>query len=71
MKFNFWLEYKKGWDNTVADVLSQITTCLSPEAVWSILDEVTLGATQRAEGCDPSMVEGNHNIEAEVCIAAG
>ena len=30
-KFNFQLEYQKGWDNTVADVLSQITTCLSPE----------------------------------------
>ena len=70
-KFNFWLEYQKGWDNTVADMLSQITTHLSPEAVQSILDGVTLGATQRAEGCDPAMVEGDHNIEKEVCVAAG
>ena len=29
-KFNFWLEYQKGRDNTVADVLSQITTHLGP-----------------------------------------
>ena len=31
--FNFKLGYQKGWDNTVADVLSQITTHLSPKAV--------------------------------------
>ena len=37
----------------------------------SILDGVTLGATQRSEGCDPAMVEGDHNIETEVCVAAG
>ena len=32
-KFDFQLEYQKGQDNTVADVLSQITTCLSLEAM--------------------------------------
>ena len=32
-KFNFQLEYQKGQDNTVEDVLSQITTHLGPEAV--------------------------------------
>ena len=42
-KFNFQLEYQKGWDNTIADALSQITTWLDPEAVQSILDGVTLG----------------------------
>ena len=36
----------------------------------SILDGVTLGATQRAEGDDPAMVEGDHNLEKEVCVAA-
>ena len=39
--------------------------------MWSVLDGVTLGATQRAEGCDPAMVEGYHNIETEVCVTAG
>ena len=33
----------------VADMLNQITTCLGLEAMQSILDGVTLGATQRAE----------------------
>ena len=50
----------------MADVLSQITTCLGPEAVQSILDGVTLGATQRAEGEDPAMVEGDQEKEKEV-----
>ena len=37
----------------------------------SILDGVTLGAMQRAEGDDPAMVEGDHEIEKEVCVATG
>ena len=55
----------------MADVLSQITTCLGPEAMQSILDGVTLGAIQRAEGDDPAIVEGDHDIEKEVCAIAG
>ena len=55
----------------VADVLSQITTHLSLEAMQSILDGVTLGAAQRAEGDNPAMVEGDHNIEKEVHATAG
>ena len=70
-KFNFWLEYQKGQDNTVADMLTRITTCLGPEAMQSILDGVTLGATQRAEGDDPAMVEGDHDIEKEVHVTTG
>ena len=61
-KFNFWLEYQKGQDNTMADMLSQITTCLGLDAVQSILEGVILGAALRAEGCDPAMVECVHNI---------
>ena len=63
VKFDNQLEYQKGWDNTVADMLSWITTCLGPEAMQSVLDGVTLDAAQRAEGDDPAMVEGDHNIE--------
>ena len=71
MRFNFQLEYQKGWYNTVVDVLSQITTCLGQEAVQSILDGVTLDDTQRTEGYDPAVVEGDHNIETGVHVAAG
>ena len=55
----------------MADVLSQITTCLGLEAVQYILDGVTIGATQRAEGDDPAIVDGDHEIEKEVCVATG
>ena len=40
--FDFELEYQKGHDNTVADILSQVTTQLNPETVKSILDGLTL-----------------------------
>ena len=70
VRFNFQLEYQKGWDNTVADILSWITTHLNLKAVRSILDEVTLGAAHRAEGYDPAVVEGDHGMEKEVCVTA-
>ena len=62
-RINFLLEYQKGWGNTILDAVSLITTRLSPKAVQSILDGVTLGMAHRAEGHDPSMVEGDHDIE--------
>ena len=55
----------------VADVLSQITTHLGPEAIQSILDGATLGATQRAEREDLAMVEGDQEKEKEVQVTAG
>ena len=70
-RFNFQLEYQKGWDNTVTDMLSQITTLLSLETIRSILDGVTLGATHRAESYDLAMVEGDNGLEKEVHVAAG
>ena len=45
----------------MADVLSQITTHLGLEAVQSVLDGVTSGAAQRAEGDDPAVDEGDHD----------
>ena len=70
-RFNFQLEYQKGQDNTVADVLSQITTCLSMEAMQSVLGGVTLGTTHRAEGYDPAVVESDCGMEKEVCVTMG
>ena len=52
-------------------MLSQITTCLNPEAMQSILDGVALGATHRAEGYDPAVVESDYGIEKEVCVTTG
>ena len=61
------MEYQKGQDNTVANMLSQITTHLSLEAMPSILDGVSLGAAHRVEGHDPAVVEGDYDLEKEVC----
>ena len=52
-------------------MLSQITTHLNPEAVQSILDGVTLCTAHRTEGHDPTVVEGDHDIEREVCVTVG
>ena len=70
-RFNFLLEYQKGWDNTVADMLSWITTHLSLEAMQFILDGLSLGATHRAKGYDPVVVEGDYSLEKEVYVTAG
>ena len=37
----------------------------------SILDGVTLGTAHRAEGHDPSVVEGDYDIEKEVHVTTG
>ena len=50
----------------MVDALSQITTRLGLEAVQSVLDRATLGATQSAKGDGPAMVEGDHEKEKEV-----
>ena len=70
-QFNFKLEYQKGCDNTMADMLNQVTTWLDPDTVRSILDGVALGAVHWAKVHDPAVVEGNHNLEQEVHVAAG
>ena len=55
--------------NTMADMLSWITNHLSLEAIWSVLDGVSLGATHRAEGYDPAVVEGDYSLGKEEHVA--
>ena len=50
----------------MADVLSQITTCLGLEAVQAILHGVTIGASQRVEGEDTTVIEGDQQREKEI-----
>ena len=68
--FNFQLEYQKGHDNTVADVLSWVTTQLDPDTVRSILDGVTLWAAHQAEVHGPTIVKGDLSLEEEVHVTA-
>ena len=70
-KYDFWLEYQKGRDKAVADALSWVTTRLEPEAVQAVLDGATIGASQRAEGENPAIIESDQQLEKEVRVAAG
>ena len=47
----------------MADVLSQITTHLGPEAMQAILDGATIGTSHRAEGEDPTVIKGDQQRE--------
>ena len=67
-KFNFQLEYQKGQDNAVADALSQITTHLGLEVVQAVLDGTAIGAPQRAEGENPTVIECDQQKEKEVHV---
>ena len=55
----------------MADTLSRVTTHLGPEAVQAILDGATMGASHRAEGENPTIIEGDPQMEKEVWVAAG
>ena len=70
-KYDFWLEYQKGWDNAVAHTLSQVTTHLQPEAVQVVLDRVVVGTSQWAERESPAIIENNQWLEQEVHVASG
>ena len=68
--FNFELEYQKGHDNTVADVLSWVSIQLDPDMVRSILDRVAMGLVHQAKVHDLTIVEGGRCLKQEVCVAA-
>ena len=70
-QFDFVLEYQKGHDNTIADILSWVTTQLNPETIKSILDGVTLGMMHWAKVHNPAVVERRLNIECSVGFAEG
>ena len=55
----------------MAHVLSQITTHLDPEAMQTVLNGATLGASQREEEEDPAMIKGDQKKEKEVQVTAG
>ena len=70
-KYNFWLEYQKGWDNAVADALSWVTTHLELETVQAVLDGATMGTSQRAERENPTIIKNDQQLEQEVQVTTG
>ena len=71
VQFNFELEYQKGCDNAVVNVLSQVTTWLDPDTVRSILDGVALGAAHWTKVHDSTVVESDLSLELEVHVTTG
>ena len=47
-------------------MLSQIATHLGPEAMQAIPDGATIGASQRAEGKDLTVIKGDQQREMKV-----
>ena len=58
-QFNFELEYQRGHENMVVDVLSWVITRLDLETMKSILDGVFLGMVHWTIVLDLAVVEGN------------
>ena len=50
---------------------AELLLTLTQRPCNQILDGVALGTAHRAESHDPSVVEGDHNIEKEVCVTTG
>ena len=69
--FNFELEYQKGCDNTLADVLSWVSTQLDQDTVRSILDGVAMGSVHQAKVHNPTIVEGDCHLKQEVHVTIG
>ena len=55
----------------MADAWTQVTTHLGLEAVQAILDGATMGASQRVEGENPAIIEGDQQMEKEVWVTTG
>ena len=66
--FNFKLEYQKGCDNKVMDVLSSVTTQLILDTVKPILNGVALGMAHWAKVHDLAVVEDNQHLKQEVNV---
>ena len=64
-QYTFDIEYQKGHDNMVADVLCRITTRLYTETVKSILDGVSMGEAQWASTYNPSVIKAGDEIDKQ------
>ena len=67
--YNMKLEYLKGSDNKVADVLSQVSTQkLDEETVTKLLNYAQNGSTPRAEMANIHVIEEGERVDQEVIV---
>ena len=66
--FNMTIEYLKGSDNKVADVLSNIPQWLDPEAVTVFLNHTRASNVPRADTDDPLVMVENSKINEDIIL---
>ena len=68
--FNMMIEYLKGSDNKVADVLSCIPQWLDPEVVTVLLSHIWASNVPWAEADDPWVMEEHSKINKDIILCA-
>ena len=68
--YNMTIEYLKGADNKVADILSWVPQWLDPEAVTVLLNHARTSDVPRTEADDPRVMVEPHKIKEEVILRA-
>ena len=69
-RFNMTIEYLKGADNKIADILSRVPQRLDPEAVTVLLNHARTSNVLRVEADDPRVMAEHRKIDEEVILWA-
>ena len=68
--YNMTIEYLKGADNKITDILSWVLQWLDPEAVTVLLNHAQTNNVPWAEANDPRVMAEHHKTEEEVILRA-
>ena len=69
-RYDMTIEYLKGADNKVTDILSCIPQCLDPETVTVLLNHTQDRNVPRAEADDPWVMEEHQKIDEDIILHA-
>ena len=68
--YDMMIEYLKGSDNKVVDVLSSIPQCLDPETITMLLNHAQASNVPWAETDDPRVMEEHKKIDEDIILHA-
>ena len=68
--YNMTIEYLKGTDNKVADLMSRVPEWLDPETVTILLNHARNSDIPQAEADDPRVMEEHQRIDEDVILRA-
>ena len=68
--YNMTIEYLKGTDNKVADLMSRVPEWLDPETVTVLLNHALNSDVCRVEADDPQVMEEHQRIDEDVILRA-